>query len=163
MPRIFCKDSRAVRVRYSVAMSLASRLRVVNSCCTLALVLAGCASQPTGGPSPKSEQQATDANSHLMVAEIALQRGEYYSAATEYVAAARLASDPTLAQRATAVAFENGQMSIAMDGAKRWLELEPASVDAHRYMAVAALRLHKLDESQRHLEPVLDAAYATPA
>jgi tetratricopeptide (TPR) repeat protein len=144
-------------------MSPALRLLIVNSCCALALALTGCASQPASGPSPKSEQQATDANSHLMVAEIALQRGEYYSAATEYLAAARLASDPTLAQRATAVAFENGQMTIAMDGAKRWLELEPASVDAHRYMAVAALRLHKLDESQRHLEPVLDAAYATPA
>lgn len=98
-----------------------------------------------------------------MVAEIALQRGEYHTAATEYVAAAKLTSDATLAQRATSVAFENGQLTAAAAGARRWLELEPQSVDAHRYLAVTALRLHLLDESLRHFEPVLASAYATPA
>ena len=112
---------------------------------------------------PDTDEPSTDANSHLMLAEIALQRGEYHTAATEYVAAAKLASDPTLAQRATSVAFENGQITAAAAAARRWLELEPESVDAHRYLAVAALRLHLLDESLQHFEPVLASAYATPA
>jgi tetratricopeptide (TPR) repeat protein len=50
-----------------------------------------------------------------------------------------------------------------MEGARRWLELEPESSDAHRYLAVAALRLHQLEEAERNLEPVLASAYATPA
>ncbi|HJS21632.1 MAG TPA: tetratricopeptide repeat protein [Steroidobacteraceae bacterium] len=140
-----------------------ARLPLVVVCCALAVVLAGCASQPVNGKSPDSAEQNTDANSHLMVAEIALQRGDYNAAATEYVAAARLASDPTLAQRATEVAFGNGQMTAAVEGARRWLELDPENVAAHRYLAVAALRLHQLDESLRHFEPVLAAAYASPA
>jgi tetratricopeptide (TPR) repeat protein len=144
-------------------MPHAPRLLFCISCCVLALAAAGCASQQASSRPQESAEQATDANSHLMVAEIALQRGEYHTAASEYVAAAKLASDPTLAQRATAVAFENGQFTTAMEGGRRWLELEPQSVDAHRYMAVSALRLHQLDESARHFEPVLATAYATPA
>jgi tetratricopeptide (TPR) repeat protein len=144
-------------------MPRAIRLLSCISCCVLAIAVAGCASQQASSRPEEPAQQATDANSHLMVAEIALQRGEYNAAAKEYVAAAKLASDPTLAQRATAVAFENGQWSAAMEAGGRWLELEPQSVDAHRYLAVAALRLHQLDESTRHFEPVLSAAYETPA
>ena len=86
----------------------ATRLLVSIACCALALAAAGCASQQASSRPQDSAEQATDANSHLMVAEIALQRGEYHTAAHEYVAAARLTSDPTLARRATSVAFENG-------------------------------------------------------
>ena len=39
------------------------------------------------------EPPTGDANSHLMVAEIALQRGDYHTAATEYAAAARLLNE----------------------------------------------------------------------
>jgi Tfp pilus assembly protein PilF len=87
-------------------MPRAIRLLCCISCCVLAIAVAGCASQQASSRPEEPAQQATDANSHLMVAEIALQRGEYNAAAKEYVAAAKLASDPTLAQRATAVAFE---------------------------------------------------------
>jgi tetratricopeptide (TPR) repeat protein len=131
--------------------------------CALAASLAACASQTASTRAGDSADQSEDANSRLMVAEIALQRGEYHTAATEYVAAAKMASDPALAQRATSIAFENGQLTAAAEGARRWLELDPASVDAHRYLAVAALRLHRLDESERQFEPVLAGAYATPA
>jgi tetratricopeptide (TPR) repeat protein len=127
------------------------------------LAIAGCSSQPSSPDLPVGAESNTDANSHLMVAEIALQRGEFPTAAAEYVAAAELTADPTLAQRATTVAFENGQITSAAAGARRWLELEPGNVDAHRYLAVSALRLHLLDESLRNFQPVLASAYATPA
>lgn len=98
-----------------------------------------------------------------MIAEIALQRGEYNVAATEYVKAAQLSTDIALAQQATKVSFESGQETAASAGARRWLELEPASVDAHRYLAVATLRLHRLDESRTHFQAVLENAYPSPA
>jgi tetratricopeptide (TPR) repeat protein len=143
-------------------MPAESRPFVFACCCALLIAVAGCATQPADGRA-QDQSDATDANSHLMVAEIALQRGEYHAAATEYVAAAELAPDPTLAQRATTVAFDNGQLTAAAAGARRWLELAPENIDAHRYLAVTALRLHQLDESLRHFEPVLASSYATPA
>ncbi len=144
-------------------MPVDSRSLLIVCSCLLAVSAAGCASQPVNGRSPGSSEAGTDANSHIMVAEIALQRGEYHTAADRVRRGRQLTSDATLSQRATSVAFENGQLTAAAAGARRWLELEPQSVDAHRYLAVTALRLHLLDESLRHFEPVLAAAYATPA
>ena len=113
---------------------------------------------PGAGPSPTG-----DANSHLVVAEIALQRGDFYTAATEYSAAARLSSDPKLAAQATQVSFEAGQPSPAVVSARRWIELEPGSADARRYLAVSALRLHRIDESEQHFDYLLRETYPTPA
>jgi tetratricopeptide (TPR) repeat protein len=144
-------------------MSAEFTLRRVLSCCVLAVLAAGCASEGVDEQPDTSGEPVSDANSHLVIAEIALQRGDYHAAATEYVKAAQLSQDPALAEQATRVAFENRQESVAADGARRWLELEPGSIDAHRHLAVAALRLHRLDESVEHFRPVLEAAYATPA
>ncbi|MGH8286666.1 MAG: hypothetical protein ACRETT_13005, partial [Steroidobacteraceae bacterium] len=150
-------------MRYSCIVFVDPRVSVAVCWCVLALLAAGCASEQLSGRSDDLDRASTDANSHLMVAEIALQRGEYNTAANEYVTAAQLSSEPALAQRATRVAFENGQHTAAAAGARRWLELEPANMDAHRYLAVATLRLHGIDESVRHFEPILETAYASPA
>ncbi len=144
-------------------MPVHPRVRFAISWCVLALLAAGCASEPVSERARDTGRASTDANSHLMVAEIALQRGEYNTAANEYVTAAQSSSEPALAQRATRVAFENAQETAAAAGARRWLELEPANLDARRYLAVATLRLHVLDESVRHFEPLLETAYASPA
>lgn len=137
--------------------------RLAALCCIPALFLAGCASQGVSERVGETQGTTTDANSHLMIAEIALQRGEYNVAATEYVKAAQLSTELLLAQQATKVSFENGQETAASAGARRWLELEPASTDAHRYLAVTTLRLHQLDESRTHFQSVLETAYPGPA
>jgi len=137
--------------------------RLAALSCIPALFLAGCASQAVNERAAEPQGTTTDANSHLMIAEIALQRGEYNVAATEYVKAAQLSNELLLAQQATKVSFENGQETAASAGARRWLELEPASIDAHRYLAVATLRLHQLDESRTHFQSVLETAYPSPA
>lgn len=144
-------------------MPIELRPRTVAACCVLALLTPGCASGPMEADGHGTDGARSDANSRLVMAEIALQRGEYGTAAREYVAAAQLSSEATLAQRATRVAFEHGQETAAAAGARRWLELEASSVDAHRYLAVATLRLHLIDESVRHFEPVLAQAYSSPA
>ncbi|HEY7378072.1 MAG TPA: tetratricopeptide repeat protein [Steroidobacteraceae bacterium] len=131
------------------------------------LVLAGaCAttspsSSGDGGASRSSAKNATDADTHVVLAEIALQRGDALAAATEYLAATRASPDVALAEQATKVAFENEQETIAADAARRWLELDPSNVAAHRYLAVTALRLYQLQDSVKSFEPVL-ASYASP-
>lgn len=140
-------------------------MRTLTLLC-LALLAACTAGNPTRAPeraAAKSEPlPGGDANSHLMIAEIALQRGETLAAAREYAAAARLSSDATLAMQATRVAFEARQPSIAAQSARRWLELDPASADAHRYLAITALRLHSIDESAEQFDHLLRATYPEP-
>jgi tetratricopeptide (TPR) repeat protein len=136
-------------------------LRRALSCGALALLAMGCASQGVDELPEQTGATDGDANSHLMIAEIALQRG----ATSRPPSMSRLltSTEPTLAEQATRVAFENRQEGAAVAGARRWLELEPTSVDAHRYLAVATLRLHDLRESVDHFFPVVEAGYASPA
>ncbi len=149
-------------VSYSYPMyTFHSSIRSVIVLSSLAALACGCATTTTQQPSRTATKNATDADTHLVVAEIALQRGDSLAAATEYLAATRASPDVSLAEQATKIAFDNDQQTIAMDAARRWLELDPASVPAHRYLAVTALRLYRLPESIDNFEPVL-ASYPTP-
>jgi tetratricopeptide (TPR) repeat protein len=149
-------------VSYSYPMyTFHSSIRSVIVLSSLAALACGCATTTPQQPSRTATKNATDADTHLVVAEIALQRGDSLAAATEYLAATRASPDVSLAEQATKIAFDNDQQTIAMDAARRWLELDPASVPAHRYLAVTALRLYRLPESIDNFEPVL-ASYPTP-
>ena len=142
-------------------------MRILTVCILSALaLLEACASvapQRVAAPAPAEPLPEGDANSHLVIAEIALQRGDYRSAADEYAAAARLSPDASLAGQATRVAFESDQPSAAARSARRWIELEPGNADAHRYLAVAALRLHRIDESTQQFAHLLRTTYPNPA
>jgi tetratricopeptide (TPR) repeat protein len=124
-------------------------------------LVSSCATTQSGAPSPAATKNATEADSQLVIAEVALQRGDSLAAAKAYLAASRASPDVSLAEQATKVAFENDQVSIAADAARRWLELEPSNVAAHRYLAVTALRLYRLPEAISNFGPVL-ASYPSP-
>ena len=147
---------------YSCRMPRANRSIFANLLLTGFIGLAGCATTSPGEPSPAATKNATEADSQLVIAEIALQRGDSLAAARAYLAASRASPDVALAEQATKVAFENDQQSIAADAARRWLELDPSSVAAHRYLAVSALRLYRLPEAIANFGPVL-ASYSSPA
>ncbi|HZF24658.1 MAG TPA: hypothetical protein VEZ88_00240, partial [Steroidobacteraceae bacterium] len=73
---------------YSYRMRKASLFMTVIALGGLALA-GGCATT-TSAPSGNSQatpKNATDADAHLVIAEIALQRGDSLGAATEYLAA----------------------------------------------------------------------------
>ena len=147
---------------YSYAMHrVHASIRRVIVLSSLAALACGCATTTPQQPSRTATKNATDADTHLVIAEIALQRGDSLAAATEYLAATRASPDVNLAEQATKIAFDNDQQSIAIDAARRWLELDPKSVPAHRYLAVTALRLYRLQEATENFEPVL-ASYPTP-
>ncbi len=125
------------------------------------LSISGCATQPQIAAKPQRE--GGNATTRLMIAEIALQRGDYPAAAREYSNAAYLATDKKLAEQATRVAFENRQDNWAVQSARRWLELDPQSDDARRYIAVVALRLFQVEEASRQFRHLVEKAYETPA
>ena len=117
-------------------------------------LLAGCA----GGPRPHAAVATP-----MLLAETALERGEYPAAAREYRRAAAASRDPAVAERAARVAFDHGQQHELLGIARDWLAREPGSEVAHRFTAVALLELDRRAEATREFRSLLRSAYATPA
>jgi tetratricopeptide (TPR) repeat protein len=93
---------------------------------------------------------------------VALQRRQYREAAQAYVKAAELGNDEALCEQATRVAFEHEQWTLVLAGAKRWLQLNQTSEEAHRYAAFAGLHLYRIDVAAEHLEYLLQSAFINP-
>ncbi len=100
-----------------------------------------------------------DTAGHELRAELALARGMWPLAAGSYACAAHLSSDVAMVERATRLAFEHHQLNAAVETAGRWTELEPGREEAHRYLAVGLLRLHREQEAVPHFALVLERAY----
>ena len=71
--------------------------------------------------------QTGEAVFEVLASEIALQRGEAGLAYNTYLEMARQYKDPRLAQRAMEIAIAGGSPDLAMEAAKTWDELSPAS------------------------------------
>jgi len=118
------------------------------------LALGGCASQPsTTSSAPVRE----------LVAEIAIERGEYRVAASAYREAAATSRDPAVAERAARVAFENGQPDLLEGIARDWLARDPNSEVARRFLGVSLLELDRPQDAQAQFAPLLKSAYPAPA
>jgi tetratricopeptide (TPR) repeat protein len=95
---------------------------------------------------------------YTVTAEIALSRHEARVAALEYAAAAETTADVTLLRRAAEVSAQCLQPSLTAGVAARWLDVDPAAVDAHRAAGKAALELHKIEQSAAHYRVVLKSS-----
>ena len=89
----------------------------------------GLAPQATPVPKPQVEADGLTPEIfyRLMLAEVALQRGESSLAARAYFEAARDTRDPRLARRATEVALAARMRGLAQESAKLWSALDPAA------------------------------------
>jgi tetratricopeptide (TPR) repeat protein len=119
------------------------------------------------GAGPKPDPILAPQAFYTVMGEIALTRHEPRVAALQYQAAAEGALDPALLQRATQVATDTLQPSIAAAVSARWIGVDPKSVDAHHAAARAALALFKINDSAEQYRIVLqtspdgtDAAFA---
>jgi tetratricopeptide (TPR) repeat protein len=123
----YCRSSRALRASLIAAALAASAL-------TAALPVA--AQQPSPGSAgsmvaDKLSPSATDAGLSadlfykLLLAEVALQRGELPVAARAYFEAARESRDPRVARRATEIALAARQRGMAVESATLWASLDP--------------------------------------
>ncbi len=108
--------------------------------------------------SPRPETSEAPQAFYTLTAEIALSRHEPRVAALEYAAAAETDRDESLLQHATEVTAECLQPSLTADVARRWIDVDPASVEAHRAAARAALGLHKIAQSAAHYRVVLTSS-----
>ena len=132
-------------VRYSMLVRLL----------VLAVMLSACSAPvryTTSPPSLATPDYVPKASYHLSMGEIAMQSGDYYVAAQEYLAAARLADDIEIAQLSTEYAYNYGFVAYFLESAVRWLELDPDNPAVHGYLGVAYLRLNDAKKAFVHFE-----------
>jgi len=148
------------------------------------LALAACAQQPLQPGDEQSEQPAAQASGlkprvvvrptakppvlpnqelsqpilfKMLLAEIALQRGQNNVAVQSYLELTRETKDPRIAQRATAIAYETRFFGVALETAGIWLAADPESVQACQVLAALLVNQSRLADAQPHLEKSLAA------
>jgi tetratricopeptide (TPR) repeat protein len=82
----------------------------------------------------------------ILLAEIAGQRGVLETAVPHYLQAALQAQDPRVAERAVQIASYAKEYDAAEKAARRWVELDPDSIEARK--ALIALALHNGDKDE---------------
>jgi tetratricopeptide (TPR) repeat protein len=92
----------------------------------------------------------------FLLGEIALQRGDLPLAAKTYLELAKRTRDPRVARRAVEVASQARQPELALEAARTWHELEPASAHALQVLVATLVGAKRVDEA----EPYLDKLFA---
>jgi tetratricopeptide (TPR) repeat protein len=82
-----------------------------------------------------------------MAGELAAGRGQPKVAAEEFVKALEIQPDAQLASRATQLALSADDAPLALRAARRWLSLEPTSMDAREVIARLSLRAGDVEET----------------
>lgn len=115
----------------------------------VAAILSGCAGTDSAGTDPLERQ---------LVAEIALQRGEYETAIAELLELADSTEEPEAARRATQLAFDFRYDVYALPAVERWVELEPENQLAHLYLGRMLMRAQRTDDAFFAFEQALGPA-----
>lgn len=102
---------------------------------------------------PLPDQELTDEILFkLMLAEIAVQRGQPQVAVAAFLELAQETRDPRIAQRATEVAWNARDLTAALEAATIWLKTDPGSTQARQVLATLLVSQSQLAEAQPHIE-----------
>lgn len=105
------------------------------------------AAAPTVKAAPTlTPQEQMQVEFQIMAGEMAAGRGQPGLAAEAFVHALELQPDAALAARTTQLALSAGNLAVAQRAARRWLELEPSSLEAREVIARLALHDGELEE-----------------
>ncbi len=91
----------------------------------------------------------------ILLGEIAGQREQLEVSVLHYLRAAEVSDDPRVAERALRIALFAKQDAAALTAARRWVELDPESVDARQSLAVLALHARIPEEAYDQFEYLL--------
>jgi tetratricopeptide (TPR) repeat protein len=86
-------------------------------------------------------------NATLVLADMALSRGDCKGGTDRYLKAALATNDAQISERANKVAAECQQIGASAKAARRWQKLEPESAGAAAAVALAAVRLYQPEEA----------------
>ena len=133
------------------------------------LVLPACAGLQTSGSggqsiesdsaqislsNPESSEAGSDAY-HLMIAEIAINRGQTDLAIENYLKVAKSQNNPDIAERAVRIAVYGENMEAATEAAKRWIELDPDRIEAHQIIVAIYIRQNKINDAYEYLDEII--------
>jgi tetratricopeptide (TPR) repeat protein len=90
----------------------------------------------------------------LLVGEIALQRGDLPLAARTYLDVARRTRDPRVARRAVEIANQAKEMELALEAARLWHEVEPAT-HTLQVLAATLVAAKRVDEAGPVIEKLM--------
>ncbi|HUP95305.1 MAG TPA: tetratricopeptide repeat protein [Burkholderiales bacterium] len=93
----------------------------------------------------------------LMLAEVALQRGQAHIAVPALLELARETRDPRIAQRATETAWNARFTDAALEAAGIWLQADPGNTRARQVLAALLANDQKLDSARAQFEKWLAA------
>jgi tetratricopeptide (TPR) repeat protein len=131
-------------------MSTTLRLVVAAAACSLAAQ--GVLAQPKQiPPSELSEPMLYE----FLLGEIALQRGDTGLAAQTFLDLAKRTRDPRVARRAVEVANQARMPQLALEAAKTWQELDPASSHALQVVAALLIAEKRVEQALPYLEKLL--------
>jgi len=150
-----------------------SRPLVIPTLLSILLWLTACASPALEAPyasterDPRAAFPPNDANGEpdadlveewtysILVAEFAGHRGDFSTASSWYLQAARLTRDPLVIKRAVRVALTADNNEQAVAAARLLTEIEPQEADSFRLLAVAYLRSGEVEQTVQALDHVI--------
>ncbi|OGA37735.1 MAG: hypothetical protein A3G24_02750 [Betaproteobacteria bacterium RIFCSPLOWO2_12_FULL_62_13] len=88
----------------------------------------------------------------IMLAEVAVQRGQPHVAVSAYLELARETRDPRVAQRATEIAWNARFFAAAIEAASIWLQADQESARARQVIAALLVNQAQLTDALPHLE-----------
>lgn len=91
--------------------------------------------------------QTNSDGADLVLADMALSRGDCRGGTERYLKAALASDDAQVSERANKVAADCQQVAASARAARRWQKLAPESADAAAAVALAAVRLYQTEEA----------------
>jgi len=104
----------------------------------------------------QSEELSGQVVYQVLLAELALQRGNGDLASQAYVDLAVRTRDPKVLERAVEVAGYAHRFDLALQAARLWVEVEPASLRAQQMLTGVLVLSNRLDELAPHLIRMLE-------
>jgi tetratricopeptide (TPR) repeat protein len=155
--------------------------RFLSALCAASVVLTGCALSSSTTHEPENQvSQGADTREakpstprarptlprielteqvmyKLMLAEVAIQRGQPELGVPALLELARETRDPRVAQRATEAAWAARYSDAALEAAGLWLQADPSSTRARQVLAALLVSQQKVGEARAHFEKWLAA------
>ena len=119
----------------------------------LALAVTGCATAPASG----GGDTQVEIDSHSLLGEIAFERQQFDTAASEFLAAAMLSEQPALAERATRIAHQLELTEPGLRAATRWKQLAPEDERPFWFAGVFETRSNRLAKATTEFESFIRA------
>lgn len=136
--------------------------RIISLCLLTSGLISGCSSVRQPGSllqRPVDEIRTLEIDTpiennpvyQLLVAELAVNRGQNKEAIDNYLALALSQDDPKIAERAVRIAVFGQNLNAAQIAAERWIELEPERIEAQQIIAAIFIRQGNAEQAYYYL------------